>query len=273
MAEGMDRTLDIDARFEVVDETPPSGFTPVNHAYEEGGTQKGNLIITPDGYTILDKSNTARNVNEFMGGEGDGYAAKWYAGLSEDEKWAFERYTADGFQYINSYLRTGSWDDDGELTKDQKVKYKKATEDMIGAMDRYHLSTPMIFTRVGGTDLLGGAQTKEDIEKLIGAEVIDKGFTSTAVAMNRILERSLYYMGSNNGGVLNVKYHIKTDEGDGIGVYLGTNTSNRFSENEFLFNAGSRFRVEGMYETVYAQYGPTTVTELHVNLKYLGREE
>ena len=153
--EGMDRTLDIDAKFEVVDETPPPGFTPINHAYEEGGVQKGNLIITPDGYTVLDKSNTARNVNEFMGGEGDGYAAKWYAGLSDAEKWAFERYTADGFQYINSYLRTGSWDSD--LSEDRKNKYQKAIEDMKAAMGRYHLSTPMVFTRVGGTDLLGGA--------------------------------------------------------------------------------------------------------------------
>lgn len=214
-----------------------------------------------DGYEVLGFGNSLERRNQLMGNYEGGAAEKWYDGLSDSEKKAVDIYTRNGFEPMNEYLRG--------LDDSPTEGVKKAINNLESALGDYDLPQDTIFHRVGGEALLEGANTVEAVRKKIGKEVVDPGFTSTAVQLNGTIEREFSFGAEGTP----MRLHIKTPKGKGAGAFLGKNSSSTFSENEFLFNKGSRFKVLGAYEKIRNPGKPWQTTELHVNLKYMGRKK
>ena len=90
----------------------------------------------------------------------------------------------------------------------------------------------------------------QDIQARIGDVVMDKAFVSSSAVKGQ-------------GFYGEVKYHIKTPAGKGIGAYVDPISMHKgSSESEFLFQRGSKFRIVGAYEDSYGN--------LHCNMEYAG---
>lgn len=168
--------------------------------------------------------------------------AKWEKELTDTEKRAIERYTSvDGVaEDINGNLRRGR-------------RPGTDIEALESALDKGYLKQNTIFHRVGDSTLLGEARTVSEIKAMYGQVVHDKGFGSTSATPN-----SSKYPGKQD----RIAYHIKTPQGRGIGAYV-KNHSDYGWENEFLFNRGSVYKVEGAWKDIDGL--------VHVNLAYAGR--
>jgi len=165
----------------------------------------------------------------------------WEQGLTTEQEDAIRYYTGTyGYDDINDYLR-GKTDSPSQKDID-------AAAEIESAINNYELTDPMVFHRGGNAKLLNGADNVQDIQKMVGSVVVDRGFTSTSSNKSDIL-----------GG--DITYHIATPAGKGSGAYI-KNLSQFKGESEFLFNSGSAFKIIGAYD----DYG-----RVNVNLQYIGR--
>lgn len=173
-------------------------------------------------------------------GLGNGGATdKWLGGLSKEEADSVRKYTTSAGSKLNRSIRH-----DVPLTKSQQ----SIDDGLQSAISKYKLDKPTTFTRWGGPSLLGGADTVEAINSKIGQVVHDKSYTSASAT-------SSSYSGK-------IAFHINTPAGKGIGAYVQPISAHK-SENEFLFNRGSAFRIAGAYTGNGGQ--------VHCNLEYIGR--
>ena len=170
------------------------------------------------------------------GGETD----KWMAGLTDMERKSIVKYTGSGYTSINEYLR-------GQISGSPVLK--SVVGNIEKAVNKFNLENPTVFHRGSSAGLLGGANSVTDINKMVGQVVVDKGFTSTSATSGKGFTHKP------------IQYHIQTPSGKGIGAFV-QGMSNFASENEFVFNHGSGFKILGAYQ----KHG-----EVHVNMRYIGR--
>lgn len=175
-------------------------------------------------------------------GYGNGGATdQWLAGLQAGEQNAIRDYSGTMYKILNKRLRSGD-----PLSKTMASKDKK----IHSAIEKFNLEKPTEFVRGAGTSLLGGADTVDKINAMVGQVIHDKGYMSTSASVNK-----------GFGG--KIKYHIHAPAGKGIGAYI-VGLSNYPSENEFLFDKGSAFKITGAYSK------PNSIT-VHVDLEYIGK--
>lgn len=188
----------------------------------------------PEGYTVLNEGNVDAKMEN----------AKWEKMLSDDEKAALHRYTSaeEAPEIINRQLRAGAGS-----------RYKATAENLESALKKGYVKQNTILHRISTPDLLGGASTVSAIRAMYGSTVHDAGFTSASAVPNSDKYKSLKGR---------MAYHIKVPQGRGIGAFV-KNHSDYAWEQEFLFNRGSSFRVEGAWEDRDGV--------VHVNLRYVGR--
>lgn len=161
-------------------------------------------------------------------------------GLDPKERNAVVKYTGSGYANMNMYLR-------GQIDGSNIVKNR--VKNMEQAINKFNLENPTVFHRGSSASLLGGANSVADINKMVGQVVVDKGFTSTSATLGK---------GFTGKGI---NYHIQTPSGKGIGAFV-QGMSNFASENEFVFNHDSGFKILGAYQ----KHG-----KVHVNMRYVGR--
>lgn len=183
-------------------------------------------------------------------GYGTGGATdQWESALDDAEYQAVEDYCGNYYEELNAGLREGREFDefgpDGE-----RYDYNDLDSTLEAAINKFNLDTPTEFIRGSSAGLLGGANTVDAINAMVGNVVHDPGYTSTSAHVN----------GGFGGKII---YHIKTPAGTGIGAYVVGISPYGEGENEFLFNKGSAFKVTGAYEGSYGQ--------VHCNLEYVGR--
>jgi hypothetical protein len=86
--------------------------------------------------------------------------------------------------------------------------------------------------RGSSADLLGGYHTVSEIQQLVGATVIDKGYTSASISKSKTF-----------GG--SIGYKIVVPPGKGRGAYVG-NISSEKSEVEYLLKRGTHYKITGV---------------------------
>lgn len=202
--------------------------------YELNSQNSGGYVVNESLQESYD------NLGYTNGGETD----KWMNGLSQKERDAFWHYSEDSDPY-NDYMRKRT----DYITNEEKTEINR----IRNQMENFELEKPMIFHRGSGAALLGGASTVEEVRAMIGKNVVDDAFTSCAATRGK--------------GFSGIRYHIMTPTGKGIGAFMQGVSTFGSSENEFLFNSGSVFKIIGAYEggSHYKDSG------LNVNLLYVGR--
>lgn len=171
----------------------------------------------------------------------------YYKKLSEKEQAAITSYTGAGYEKINKYLR-------GEIRKEETpIWATKEIPEIKSAISKSELKVATIFHRGSSPALLGGVSTVEGIRKLAkqGKIVTDFGFTSASAVDGHHFKHH------------QIIYHIKTNPGDGIGIYVGAKSW--LDEREYIFGAGSSYLVKGAYMG--------SDGKVHCNLEYVGRME
>ena len=187
--------------------------------------------------TYTDVKSSASALGLGNGGETD----KWMAGLTDKEHKSVKRYTKSWYVDINDHLRG--------IEPGSSV-IKNDVKNMEQAINKFNLQNPTVFHRGSSASLLGGANSVADINKMAGQVVVDKGFTSTSAT-------------SGKGFTYKpIQYHIQTPAGKGIGAFVQGISGYGATENEFVFNHGSGFKILGAYQ----KHG-----QVHVNMRYVGR--
>ena len=187
---------------------------------------------------------TVAESEQGLGYDNGGEADRWEQSLSNAEYQAVADYSGSDFRSLNSGLRKGK-------EKELDDHFQSVNVNLESALDKYTLEKPTTFVRGSTADLLGGASTVEEINAMAGSIVVDKGFTSSSATVS----------GAFSG---EIKYHIDTPAGKGIGAYIRGISEYGIDENEFLFNKGGMYRVKGAYK----EYG-----DVHVNIEWIGREK
>lgn len=212
-----------------------------NRKWDGGGTGK------QDGYRMFGSNE---EITDTMGLGNGGQTDKWDKKLTPQEEVAVEWYTGNGHRPLNEFERKG------KVSGASGEKLTEYSDNLESALDKGR-NPRMIVNRTSDSSLLGGAHTVEDIRKMYGQTVTDKGFTSTELNLANSLANPY---GSKHSD--QVYYHIKTPAGKGIGQYV-QGISGAHQEQEFLFNRGSSFKVLGAYADAEGR--------VHANLKYVGR--
>ena len=164
---------------------------------------------------------------------------EWIDSLTPGEKSAVTWYTGSAYSSLNHNLRTG--DDLSECSDYQKSQIEK----MDKAIAKAELKEPITLYRGSSTDLLGGAKTVEDIQKLVGATVKDKAYVSASVSKNGSFSHQP------------IAYKIIVPAGKGRGAYVG-NISNVKSEAEYLMKRNATYKITGV--TYSKKLGKPVVT-------------
>ena len=125
-----------------------------------------------------------KNIEEMKKWE-EKYFSDWVKSLSKEEKEAFEYYTmTSGAQQINDYLRAS------EINKPNiDEAFKKAIPLMENAINRATVPHDILVHRSVTYNWLGEEVKNElitlrenfNVDKLVGKEYIEKGFTSTSL--------------------------------------------------------------------------------------------
>lgn len=207
--------------------------------------------------------NNVNAANAALGLDNGGETDRWTAGLSKEEKADFNLYTRNGFSKINGTLR--KLKDGKDVNPDSAVGQR--INRMEEAINRYKLTEPTVFHRVGNSiglldratrmEILsssnGDALELSAIKSMVGQVIHDKGFTSTSASTDKT---------RSTGIIDNLRYHIKTPSGKGIGAYIPKVSHFKTAESEFLFNRGSAFKIS----EVRAEKGL-----IHIDMEYVGR--
>ena len=157
-------------------------------------------------------------------------------------------YTGTFYKAANSYLRkTKKSDYIGYSPTDLKTRIKAIDT----ALSKFDLKNNIMVYRGSTNHLIGGAKTVEDVKKIVGSVVRDKGFMSTSTRKSSAFSDDVHY-------------EIKVPKGKGRGAYVGT-VSHFGHEKEFLLNRGTQFKVLGAREGKFGK--------LIVQLEVVGRKK
>lgn len=161
----------------------------------------------------------------------------WINNLDTMEDASVTHYTGSGYLTINGMLR-GTYKPDN----DYKESVKGYIADIDSAIKKSVLKNPVIVHRYGSSKLfgIGNPPTDAELKGLIGAEFMDKGFTSTAVGRRGVK------LGNSIG------MNIKIPAGKGRGGFIGK-ASTHPGESEFLLKRGAKFRITGISKNEYGE--------------------
>lgn len=160
--------------------------------------------------------------------ESYGTFGDWHADATNAELKAAETYTGSWYREINKYLRSGTLDQASGFIKD-------TVKNLDSGIQKFYLKEAITVWRGGSNKLIGGAQTVEDINKMVGAVVIDRGITSTAVT------KGASWISDEKMG-----YEIVYPKGRGRGVFVDPISDNH-GEQEFMAARNTRYEVLGGY--------------------------
>jgi hypothetical protein len=174
----------------------------------------------------------------------DGWTDDWLRVISEEEKRGVVKYTSNAYRDMNSYLRGHK----------STTSYKGEIKACQSALSKAKLPEEVI-TRRGSdynmlTELGVGNITPQNKDRVIGAVVQDKGFTSTSPAPH----------GGFSGSI---EYVIKVPQGSQA-MYVDK-ISDFQGEQELLINCGAKYMVEGVEFNSYGNVNKIFMTL--VNLK------
>lgn len=157
-------------------------------------------------------------------------------------------YTGSFYKAANSYLRkTKKSDYAGYSPTDLKARIKEIDT----ALSKFDLKNNIMVYRGSTNHLIGGAKTVDDVKKIVGSVVRDKGFMSTSTRKSSAFSDDVHY-------------EIKVPKGKDRGAYVG-GVSHFGHEKEFLLNRGTQFKVLGAREGKYGK--------LIVQLEVVGRKK
>ena len=186
---------------------------------------------------------------EALGMGNGGETDTWVLQLGADEQGAINKYTGSYYRQLNAALRKHK----DKVRDSSKGTFKTDRDNIEAGINSYTLRNNTIFHRSSSASLLGGLTNADAInEQLAGKVVVDHGFTSTTTTYR------------TGGGTMfgDIQYHISTPRGKGIGAFVKP-ISQHSSEEEFLFNYGSAYKVVRAYRS--------STGHTHVDLEYVGR--
>jgi len=200
------------------------------------------------GYSEFRQYYDKMQAQEALGDGNGGETDTWVMQLGTDEKNAIVKYTGSYYRELNKALRTHK----DKVRDSSKGPFKTDRDNIEAGINSYRLKHNTIFHRSSSASLLGGASTVEEINAMAGKVVVDHGFTSTTTTYR------------TGGGTMfgDIQYHISTPRGKGIGAFVRPISSHK-SEEEFLFNYGSAYRIVRAYRS--------STGHTHVDLEYVGR--
>jgi hypothetical protein len=189
-------------------------------------------------------------------------AAKWYDSVRKNDLRMMDKWTDDWLKAINSSERAGvvkytsnAYSDMNRYLRGQSnsTNYAKEIEACKNALSKASLPQETIVRRGSGynmlTELGFGNVTPQNVDKFIGAIVVDKGFVSTSPSPH-----------GGFGG--SIEYVIKLPKGSQA-MYV--DSISRFQgEQELLINCGGRYAVEGVE---FDSWG--SVKKIYMTLKNL----
>jgi hypothetical protein len=189
-------------------------------------------------------------------------AAKWYESVKKNDLTEMEKWTDDWLKGITSEQReavriyTGSaYDNMNEYLRGlrKNTYYQKEIEACKEALAKASLPQDTVVRRGSGYNMLSelglGNITPQNKDRVIGAIVQDKGFTSTSPS-------------STGGFSDSIEYVIKVPQGSQA-MYIAP-ISKFHSEKELLINCGSKYVVE---DVEFNSYGD--VNKIYMTLKNL----
>ena len=200
-----------------------------------GGGSKPFQVIT-DAITFKDDGTLDSQVNKVA------HNIAWRKNLTPDEVSGVSYYTGSGYHAINDGLRSKDGIKKGSYAE-------QAEKGLASAMSKATLDKPITVYRGSSADLLGGANTVAEIQKLVGGTVHDKGYVSTSVSKSGTF-----------GG--EVAYKIIVPAGSGHGAYV-RKISGLKGEKEYLLNKGSTFRIVSVAQS-HSMHKPVVTMQLEV---------
>jgi hypothetical protein len=169
-----------------------------------------------------------RDYQKFTGRDYD----KWESDLTRVESTpqgkreidAAKAYTGDEYTDINNHLR-------GTGDSEPSEQVKQHTEDLSALCDRRMLDKDIVtYRRDKGQGLPnGGALSDDEFKSLAGSTMTDKGFTSTSVESENLLEYGA------------IEYEIRVPAGS-RGAYVEP-ISNYAEEREFIIGNGTQYKI------------------------------
>lgn len=223
---------------------PQITVTPQNFEWQSGDVDgyknNGSYLEANQMFGAKDGASTSAPYTQHSGATKD-----WLFSINSDERKGVKHYTGSSYWDINDGLRKG---DISSLGGTDKKSISGTTE----ALKKGVVPEPFIAHRGSSAHLITGTDTctLQDIQSRIGSVVADKAFVSSSAV-------------NGKGFSGEVKYHIKTPAGKGIGAYVDPISLHKGgTESEFLFQRGSKFKIVGGYVDSKGQ--------LHCNMEYVG---
>jgi len=195
--------------------------------------------------SILKENCTSFKSNEEINSTFETYISNLLASLTRDEISKILRYTGIDFRRVNPVLR-GYWDYDksGALTDEIKSDAYVLAESIRKIILKSSRSLGFNLKTYRGTSIRSfyslGITSLCDLSCLKDKYLYESGFTSTSL----LSETSFFVKQPEWGDLCNIEieYFIPGDSNDGIAL-LSESLSYSTSQNEFLINNGSLFKV------------------------------
>jgi len=195
-----------------------------------------NKLSREDYVTFSSRKDLEENFKEYL----NSFIRK----LSQEEMDKIIRYTGIDFRRVNPILR-GYWDYDksGVLTDEIKNEAHALADDIRKILFK-STSLGFNFKTYRGTSIRNfysyGINSLSDLTLLIGRYFYEEGFTSTSL----LQETSFFSKQPEWGDFCNIEieYLISADSDDGMAL-INDSLSYSESQNEFLINSGSLFKV------------------------------
>lgn len=156
---------------------------------------------------------------------------KWFDNLPSNHEAAINVYTGSSYQEINGYLR-GTVD---HISDPMKKRIDYITE----SLSKASLKENIIVYRGADTDALGKNFNPANYKKMKGAIISDKGFMSTS------LVKETAFSGD-------VKFEIRAKAGSKA-AFVKPISSHK-SENEVLFNRGTKMKIASITKDEHGTY-------------------
>lgn len=158
---------------------------------------------------------------------GKDMAFQWVSKLTEAERDAIIHYTGSGYDAINNILRS----DNHGFTKGFQESVKAKIDALTSALDKARLpESAVVYRRTTIPAFKGFDEVGKDPNTLVGAGLIDRGFTSTSLA-------------ASSDRLGSVELVIKLPKG-AKAQYVGAHGLTGFrEETEVLIQRGGKYRV------------------------------
>ena len=173
---------------------------------------------------------------------------EWFNENSNYQEWKEEifdreidetiyKYSGEDYSMINDLLRKGEFNPVSKWYEESDVRQE--IKELDEAISLFNLKENLVVYRASDSSMLGRENMSlEEIKKLVGTNVIDKGYTSASTVKELPGEQTV-------GG--KVKYIIDVPQGQGNGAYIAKYSENP-QEREFLMARDGNYLVNSVEE-------------------------